>query len=129
MITNPGRELSDFLADAGVPSIQNDRINSGGKTDETTPDSQGQQKHFPVFRWDDGNCDRGSYNGGDVRDQERGIHVNGSPQGLPLSFDLSPLFFGQLHLLLLGDDLVLVSVSDLDQDPRAHYDDQEADNS
>ena len=128
MMAENGHELSDFSADVGVSSIQDDRVDGGGETDETSPDKHGKQGLLVFTRWDDGSCEKGGDNAGDVTDEERGIHVNGSPQGLPLAFDLFPLLFGQLHLLLLGDDLVLVSVSDLDQDSRAHYGHQEADN-
>ena len=127
MVTNSGRELSDFFADAGVPSVQDDRVDSGGKTGETSPSHDGQHEGILVLRWDDCSCDETDYNNGDITDEIRTIHMDGGPQGLPLSFDFFPLLFGQLHLLLLGDDLVLVSVSDLDQDHRAHYDHQDAD--
>ena len=128
MVTDSANELSDFFTDAGVSSIQNDRVDCWGKTDGI-PCHHVQHKCILVFRWDHGSCDQRDHDGRDVRDEERGIHVNGGPQGLPLSLDLFPLLFGQLHLLLLGDDLVLVSVSDLDQDSRAHYGHQETDSS
>ena len=56
MITDPGRELSDFFTDVGVPSTQDDRVDCWCKTDGARTDHV-QHKGILVFRWDDGSCD------------------------------------------------------------------------